>query len=201
MRAPSSSDDIWYVFPPELYRVWYSVNTDIEWARELSGILEKNSIQNILNPNRGIDHGVWSVLTHLSPEANITIIQISVGYSWSPDFHYHLGEILSESYDDDTLFISSGNIVHNLRLLDWSGKSTPQWANDFDISIDEIIRSGEYEKITQYKNLPGSHESVPTPDHFYPFVTFLGASGEKPIESAYHGFELGSISTRIYKNF
>lgn len=190
-----------YGFPPELYRVSYSVNTDIEWARELSGILEKNSIQNILNPNRGIDHGVWSVLMHLFPEANIPIIQVSVWYDKNAEFHYTLGKILSENFDDDTLFISSGNIVHNLRLLDWSGKSTPQWASDFDISIDGIIRSGEYKKITQYKNLPGSYESVPTPDHFYPFLTFLGSSKGKSIESAYHGFELGSISTRIYKNF
>lgn len=188
-------------FPPELYEVQYGVNTDSEDMSKLSEILSKNGIQNIFNEKRGIDHGVWSVLIHLFPNAEVPIIPISVNYDANPEFHFELGKILAEHFDDNTLFISSGNIVHNLSRIDWDGSRTPQWAGEFDTKVEEIAKNRDRKKIIDYKNIPGSSISVPTPDHFYPFISFIGASEERAIESLYNGFELGSISTRIYKNF
>lgn len=190
-----------YGFPRELYQVQYKVNTDSEGTSKISEILSKNGIQNIFNEKRGIDHGIWSVLIHLFPDANIPIIPISVDYSALPESHFELGKILALNFDDDTLFISSGNIVHNLSQMDWNNHTTPKWAQDFDREIEKITKSNDRKKIIDYKNIPESSISVPTPDHFYPFISFVGTSEEKAIESAYNGFELGSISTRIYKNF
>lgn len=189
-----------YGFPPELYQVQYKVNTDSESVHELSEILTKKGIQNIFNEKRGIDHGIWSVLMHLFPNAEVPIIPISVNHNESPEFHFELGKILAENFDDDTLFISSGNIVHNLSQIDWNNPITPKWAQDFDREIEKIMKNDDRKTILQYKNIPGSSIAVPTPDHFYPFISFVGASEGRPIESANHGFELGSISTRIYKN-
>lgn len=191
-----------YGFPPELYEVEYPVSIERERAEKLQEFLEKSRTPSRLDPIRGIDHGIWSVLIHIFPEADIPIVPISVPYDASPKEHFEFWRLLSEKYrEDDILYISSGNIVHNLSLLDWSGTSTPQWAKDFDEQIEKIILSGIYEGVINYRDLPGAHTAVPTPDHFYPFVSFLGASEGSPITSIHHGFELGSISRRIYKNF
>ncbi len=190
-----------YGFPPELYTVQYPVHTDIEWSRSLWEIFTGSWIHNTFNSHRGIDHGIWSVLIHLFPEADIPIIPISVPYNLPAQYHFHVGEILAENFDDETLFISSGNIVHNLRMIDWNKWVTPNWARDFDHSIEEICQSDTYSSIIDYQKLPWSDLAVPTPDHFFPFITFMGASMGKNIEPAYQGFEMGSISTRVYKNF
>ena len=175
-----------YGFPPELYQVQYRVNTDSKGAHKLNEILSENGIQNIFNEKRGIDHGVWSVLIHLFPDADIPIIPISVNYSAHPEFHFELGKVLTENFDDDTLFISSGTIVHNLSQMDWNNHITPKWAQDFDTAIEEITKGNDRKNILEYKNIPESSIAVPTPDHFYPFITFLGTSEEKAIQSVYH---------------
>ncbi len=189
-----------YGFPPALYEVEYSVNIDIEWVRSLGEIFIQSWIHHRLNPKRGIDHGIWSVLIHLFLDADISIIPISVPDNLPPKYHFHIGEILAKNFDDETLFISSGNIVHNLRMIDWNGWDTPEWARDFDRSIEEICQSGVYSSIIDYPELPWATFAVPTPDHLYPFITFMGTSMGKSIESTYQGFEMGSISTRIYQS-
>lgn len=75
--------------------------------------------------------------------------------------------------DDDTIFLSSGNIVHNLHQIDWSGGPPPQWASDFDTTVASLISAKTYDSLIEYLTLPGAHESVPTPDHFFPFLSFL----------------------------
>lgn len=190
-----------YGFPNELYRVEYPVNNDIRLGITLSEVLWNNWIQNRFTPNQWIDHGIWSVLIHLFPEGNIPIVPISLQYHEPTLYHFELGKILASNFSDDTLFISSGNIVHNLRLLDWESSITPHWAHDFDIWIATLIQTGTYDSILNYQSIAWASESVPIPDHFYPFVTCLGSSEGKLMESVCQWFELGSISTRIYKNF
>ena len=190
-----------YGFPPELYRVVYNVNTEKSIAEETTKILTESWIQNRFNPEKGIDHGIWSVLIHLFPEGNIPIVPISVVYDAPVLFHYTLGKVLSEKFGNDILFISSGNIVHNLRLIDWSEKLIAPWAHDFDQGIYTLTETGNTFWVLDYRNISGASLAVPTPDHFFPFVSFMGASEWKSIVSMFSGFELGNISTRIYKNF
>lgn len=191
-----------YGFPDELYGVNYPVPGDENGWRALAKNLEKYGIKNVLDENRWIDHGIWSALIHLFPEANIPIIPISVPYSIPSEFHYQLGQALGEIFpSNDILYISSGNIVHNLSLIDWKSSETPIWAHDFDEWIEQICKSGNYREILKYQNIHGAPIAVPTREHFQPFITFLGSSEGKRVQSVYRGFELGSISTRIYKNF
>lgn len=187
-------------FPDELYQVQYPVRWDRDWGEALWVFLRKKGIEVRSNPDRGIDHWVWSVLMHLFPDANIPIIPISVTYNQWAEYQYMIGKAIREFCEwKNILFISSANIVHNLGKLDWSNHITPDWAKDFDQSIENGIQSGKYNELLEYKKLPGGIISVPTPDHLYPFLIFLGTLGEKRIESVFQGFELGSISSRIYK--
>lgn len=162
-----------YGFPPELYTVQYGVNTDSNGVHQVSEILSKNGIQNIFNEKRGIDHGIWSVLIHIFPDADVPIIPISVNYRADPEFHFEIGKILAENFDDDTLFVSSGNIVHNLSQMDWNNHTTPKWAENFDTAIEKIIKGNDRKIVLQYKNIPESAIAVPTPDHFSPFISFV----------------------------
>ena len=187
-------------FPDELYRVQYNVRWDRDWSEALLTFLSKKGVRAQSNPDRGIDHGVWSILIHLFPDANIPIIPISVAYHQWAEYQYKIGEYIREFCEwKNILFISSGNIVHNLGKLDWANHITPEWARDFDTNVENHIKTGKYHELVTYNKLPGAILSVPTPDHLYPFLTFLGTLRERSVESVFHGFDLGSISTRIYK--
>jgi 4,5-DOPA dioxygenase extradiol len=187
-------------FPDELYRVQYSVRWDVEWGKDLWEFLHTKGLPISFNPTHGIDHGVWSILKHLFPDANIPIIPISVAYHQWVEYQYKIGGLIREFCEwKNILFISSGNIVHNLSRIDWTHHLTPDWARDFDANIENHIKKREYHELVEYSKFPNAILSVPTPDHFYPFLTFLGTLRERSVESVFHGFELGSISTRIYK--
>ena len=188
-------------FPDELYQVKYPVQIDISSAHRIWNLLEKNGIKNVFDGKMGIDHGIWSVLLHLFPHANIPIIPISVCIEQGEDFHYSIGRLLESEFWDDTLFISSGNIVHNLSLLSFDQETVFPWAASFDEQIERIITSDEKKKIIDYKSISGWDKAAPTPDHFFPFITFAWASEGKQVSSLHKGFELGNISLRIYKNF
>ncbi len=188
-------------FPDELYQLKYPVQMDISSTRRIWNLLEKNGIKNVFDEKRGIDHGIWSVLVHLFPDAQIPIIPISVCIDQSAEFQYSVGKLLASDFWDDTLFLSSGNIVHNLSLLSFDREIVFPWAESFDGQIERIIISDQKEKITSYKNISWSDRAVPTPDHFFPFIIFAWASGWKQVSSLHKGFEMGNISLRIYKNF
>lgn len=111
-----------YGFPDDLYKVDYPVAGDPHFAKMIQKGLEEKGIKAKLDSERGIDHGVWSVLIHLFPHADIPVIPISVAISGSSQFQYTLGEALEDILDEDTLMISSGNITHNLRELDWNNQ-------------------------------------------------------------------------------
>lgn len=188
-----------YGFPDSLYKVQYPVSGDLEYAFIIHRELTQNNIIASIDPTRGIDHGIWSVLIHMFPKANIPVIPISVWINKPGNFHFALGKVLDSFLNEEVLIVCSGNITHNLRELDWKNQWIPfTWAHNFDASIENAIENNEIEKIVDYINLPGSRESVPTPDHFYPFLTFLWSSNKRVISSYHKGFELWSLSTRIY---
>lgn len=189
-----------YGFPDTLYGVQYPVAWDVLWAKNLGKYLESSWIKSIYTPDRGIDHGIWSILVHLFPHGDVPIIPLSVTYRQGSEYHVMLGEKLRKYSEwKNILFLSSGNIVHNLRELNWNTITTPQWASDFDTHIETYLKNQDYQKMIQYQNIPGAEISIPTPDHLYPFLTFVGTLGNNWVEAVFQWFELGSISTRIYK--
>jgi 4,5-DOPA dioxygenase extradiol len=111
-----------YGFPEELYEVQYPAPGDPEEAGTIQAYLTKEGLDVSLDTERGLDHGIWSMLVHLYPEADIPVIPVSIAYDASPEFQYRLGGLLrSFARERNILIIFSGNIVHNLRMLDFSG--------------------------------------------------------------------------------
>jgi len=182
-------------FPNELYEVKYSVKGSKELTKDVEKILG-NEVK--INDDWGIDHGTWTVFVHMFPKAKIPVVQLSVNANLSANKAYKLGEKLAKLREKGYLIVGSGNIVHNLRKIEWDNPKGTQEADKFDRYILENISKREDEKVIKYEEHEYSNYAVPTPDHFMPILYILGASqGEKPyIFNEMR--ELGSLSMTSY---
>ncbi len=187
-----------YGFPDELYEVSYNTAGApgmAEVCREL--ITTETRYDNTW----GIDHGTWSVLVHMYPGRDIPVFQISIDAGAPPEAHYKIGRELRALRENGCLIFGSGNIVHNLRLVDWHKANKGfDWAYEFDEYIYENILNGKHENILKFNGLGNiARLAVPTPDHFYPLLYALGASGEDDKISVYNkSCELGSLTMTSY---
>ena len=182
-------------FPNELYEVKYPVKGSKELTKEVEKILG-DTVK--INDDWGIDHGTWTVFVHMFPEAKIPVVQLSVNANLNTEKTYKLGEKLAKLREKGYLIVGSGNIVHNLRKIEWDNPKGTQEADKFDRYILENISKREDEKVIKYEEHEYSNYAVPTPDHFMPILYILGASqGEKPyIFNEVR--ELGSLSMTSY---
>ena len=182
-------------FPNELYEVKYPVKGSKELTKDVEKILG-NEVK--INDDWGIDHGTWTVFVHMFPEAKIPVVQLSVNANLNTEKTYKLGEKLAKLREKGYLIVGSGNIVHNLRKIEWNNSKGTQEANKFDRYILDNISKREDEKVIKYEEHEYSNYAVPTPDHFMPILYILGASqGEKPyIFNEVR--ELGSLSMTSY---
>lgn len=182
-------------FPNELYEVKYPVKGSKELTKDVEKILG-NEVK--INDDWGIDHGTWTVFVHMFPEAKIPVVQLSVNANLSANKAYKLGEKLAKLREKGYLIVGSGNIVHNLRKIEWDNPKGTQEADKFDRYILDNISKREDEKVIKYEEHEYSNYAVPTPDHFMPILYILGASqGEKPyIFNEMR--ELGSLSMTSY---
>lgn len=180
-----------YGFPPALFDVQYPASGNIELAQEIS---EKTSAKP--DYDWGLDHGTWSVLKHIYPKANIPTIQISLDRTKPALWHYEFAKKLKFLREKEVLVIGSGNIVHNLRLVNFRNKSGDNWAISANETLKSLILADEHESLANYQNLGEEVRlAVPTPEHFLPllYVLALKNEGEK-IEVFNDAVELGSIS-------
>lgn len=182
-------------FPNELYEVKYPVKGSKELTKDVEKILG-NEVK--INDDWGIDHGTWTVLVHMFPEAKIPVVQLSVNANLSANKAYKLGEKLAKLREKGYLIVGSGNIVHNLRKIECDNPKGTQEADKFDRYILDNISKREDKKVIKYEEHEYSNYAVPTPDHFMPILYILGASqGEKPyIFNEMR--ELGSLSMTSY---
>ncbi len=202
-----------YWFPPELYRMKYDAPGSVEIAGEILEMLtgkehgllrasqwqEQEASEYIFRADhrRGFDHGVWSTLIHLFPEADIPVITMSLDYSQWLDWHYDLGKKLSFLREQGILIIGSGNIVHNLGALDWSGNSVYPWAEKFDARIARDIETRDHADILSALSWEWAHLAHPTHDHLLPLFPLLGAVRESDtVEFLTPDIVMGSISMR-----
>jgi 4,5-DOPA dioxygenase extradiol len=149
----------------------------------------------------GIDHGTWSVLVHMYPDRDIPVIQMSVDAYAPPEVHYQIGQELRILREQGVLIFGTGNIVHNLRLVDWHmGSKGFDWAYEFDEYIYENIINKNHDNILKFKEMcPAAKHAVPTPDHFYPLLYALGASEEEDKITVFNqSCELGSLTMTSY---
>ena len=196
MNAPRTIHDF-YGFPQELFNVQYKAPGDPKLAETVKNKIQKPVVH--LDENWGLDHGTWSVLKHMYPEADIPIIQLSIDMSEPPQYHFEMGQKLKELRDEGVLIVGSGNIVHNLRQIRWGqDTSAHPWATQFDEEVKKHLLQKDYAPLMgKLLTTDAGRMSVPTPDHYYPLLYTLGASDNvDKMKFEYEGVELGSISMR-----
>lgn len=186
-----------YGFPEELYRVQYPVPGSPELARTL---MQNAGNELIIDNTWGIDHGAWSVLVHMYPKADIPVLQLSIDRQSPAMVHYEIGKSLSPLREQGILIIASGNIVHNLREVDFRLQSGYKWAEEFDLKVRDMIHASNHEALIDYRSIsPQSRQAIPTPDHYLPLLYLLGASDPQDTIATYNrDCVYGSLSMTSY---
>jgi 4,5-DOPA dioxygenase extradiol len=183
-------------FPRELYEVEYPAPGNPKLANEVRELLHPLAVG--LDTEWGLDHGTWSVLCHVFPEADVPVIQLSIDETQPPHFHYELGKRLAALRDRGILVIGSGNLVHNLHAYAW-GKHVPEpldWAARFNKLARELLLTGNEATLIDYEKLGrDAMLAAPTPDHYLPllYVIALRRPNDE-ISFPVEGFDGGSIS-------
>lgn len=164
-------------FPQTLFDVQYPAPGSPEFAKETSTVITKTKVE--LDFEWGLDHGCWSVLNKMFPNADIPVYQLSIDYYQTPAYHYALAEELKSLRKKGVLIMGSGNIVHNLGMVQWADTAY-DWAIEFDTKIKEFIDARNHQGVINYKDLGKSALlSVPTNDHFLPLIYTLGVTDTK----------------------
>ena len=182
-------------FPQALFDVEYPAPGSPVLAQRVKELLK---VPVVLEENEwGLDHGTWSVLKYMYPDADVPVVQLSLDGSLNAQAHYALAKQLLPLRDENVLIVSSGNIVHNLRTIRWQDGADPYpWATEFnDFFIAEML-AGRHENLIHWESKGNSaHLSIPTPEHYWPALYSLGLQlpGET-VEVCTNGIEMGSIS-------
>jgi 4,5-DOPA dioxygenase extradiol len=183
-------------FPRDLYQVQYPAPGDPELARRVQKMLAPLPVT--LDETWGLDHGTWSVLRHVYPEADVPVVQLSIDESQPASFHFEIGRKLAPLRNEGIMIVGSGNLVHNLHAYAW-GRHVPDpydWAIRFEQTAREMMLAGEYKPLINYEALgQDAMLSIPTPDHYLPllYVVATRQPGE-PVTFPVEGVDGGSIS-------
>lgn len=184
-----------YGFPQELYEVKYPVSGHAaltDQVRSLLGDLVS------VNDDWGIDHGTWTVLVHMFPDADIPVVQLSVNKKLSPAESYETGRKLADLRDQGYLIFGSGNVVHNLRRVEWDNAGGTPMTTAFNRVITEAVEQRDDQTVINYRSLPDAAYAVPTPDHFLPLLYCLGAAGTDSARVFNNVCNLGSMAMTGY---
>lgn len=182
-------------FPPALFAVQYPAPGDPELAVEVRDRLAPLDVE--LDASWGLDHGAWSVLVHMFPDADVPVVQLSLDGTRPASFHYELGARLAPLRQRGVLVVGSGNIVHNLQAYAGGrGAAEPfDWALRFETEVRRRLDSHQHGPLIAYETLGADAQlSVPTPEHYLPFLYVIGQSGGEPISYPVDGFDGGAIS-------
>lgn len=173
-------------FPQELFEVQYPAPGDVQLAKETKELIKSTDVG--LNHDWGLDHGAWSVVRRMYPDARIPVLQLSIDYSKPASYHYNLAKELAALRKKGVLIIGSGNMVHNLRMVAWDKFHEPNYGYDWAIEMHELfkkkITDGDHLALINYESLSKSAKlAVPTPDHYYPLMYILGLQekNESPV--------------------
>jgi 4,5-DOPA dioxygenase extradiol len=196
-KKPSLIYDM-YGFPPELYAVLYPAPGAPELASLTRQLIESPAV--IVDNNWGIDHGTWSVLHRMYPQADIPVTQLSVDRTAPADVHFAIGQQIRALREQGVLILASGNVVHNLREISWDNPGGFAWTHQFDDAITDSIRTRDFEAVIHYENLGfAARKAVPTTDHFLPLLYTLGASDPGDTLTIFNkGSIYGSLSMTSY---
>lgn len=195
MPAPRTIHDFGG-FPRQLYEIKYPAPGDPELARRVRSLLEPVPVH--LDETWGLDHGTWSVLCHVFPEADVPVIQLSIDETQPAEFHYETAERLTVLRDEGVLIVGSGNLVHNLHAYAWGRQEIApfDWGVRFEARARELLFAAEHEPLIAYETLGRDAAlSIPTPDHYLPLLYVIAQRREgDEVSFPVEGFDGGSVS-------
>ena len=199
MAQPRTIHDF-YGFPQELFDVEYPAPGDPEVASLVAEVAKPTWV-GLDHDSWGLDHGTWSVLAHVFPDAEVPVVQLSINAEQPFDYHVQLGAALAPLREQGVLIVGSGNVVHNLRAIDWS---RPDAAYDWNRRFDDAARSvliDDPARAASLQDHPDFPASAPTPDHFIPvlYLAGLAAAAGGGLSTLIDGYAMGSLSMIAYE--
>lgn len=164
-------------FPQALFDLQYLAKGNPELAEYTSKLITSTDVG--LDHDWGLDHGTWTVVRHMYPDADVPVLQLSIDYGRPPQYHYELAKEIASLRKKGVLIIGSGNMVHNLRMVDWQKLNEPNYGFDWAIEMNDVfkqkIADGNHKALIDYENLNKAAKlAIPTPDHYYPLLYNLG---------------------------
>ena len=164
-------------FPQELFDVQYPAPGSLEVAEETRAAVTTTQVG--LDHEWGLDHGTWTVVRRMYPEARIPVLQLSIDYHRPGAFHYDLARQLAALRDKGVLIIGSGNMVHNLRMIAWDHMDDAEYGFDWALEMNDLFKrkivAGDHAPLLDHQSLgPAARLAIPTPDHYYPLLYALG---------------------------
>ncbi|HTB32501.1 MAG TPA: class III extradiol ring-cleavage dioxygenase, partial [Bacteroidia bacterium] len=186
-------------FPKQLFDVQYPAPGDLDLANETKAGVTKAAVG--FNYDWGLDHGCWVVLSHMYPNADVPVIQLSLDYTKPAQWHFELAKELAFLRKKGVLIIGSGNIVHNLGLVNWKDDNTFDWAMEANDTVKKLINARDFQSLGKYGTLGRSMQlAVPTPEHYLPLLYSLALKGENENLSYFNDkIVMGSISMTSLK--
>jgi 4,5-DOPA dioxygenase extradiol len=187
-------------FPGELYEIEYPAPGKVELAERVRSMLGGERAS--LDDDRGLDHGTWSVLRRMYPDAEVPVVQLGIDRRLEPRQHFELARSLGELRDGGVLILGSGNIVHNLHdafaRKHRGDDQTPAWAQRFDDAVARALEQHDTRRLLKlWPETDDGRMAHPTPDHWLPLIYALGASDvDDPVSFPFEGFDWGSLSMR-----
>lgn len=187
-------------FPEKMYQIEYNCPGSPEFAKQAQSLLTE--VRPKLDDEWGLDHGAWTVLYHMYPEADIPVFELSIDFHKNEQYHFEIGAYLKALRKKGVLIMGSGNLTHNLgHAMRSDGKTTPDWALEFDTKIKTYVDKGDFASVVNYKSLGNVAKMAhPSNDHFLPLLYTLGAanSNEK-VTYPHESFQYGSLSMRCIR--
>ena len=191
-------------FPKELYEVQYPAPGHPKLAKEISEFINPAGTVH-LDDKWGLDHGAWTVVKHLFPKADIPVIQLSLDYKMTPQQHYELAQQLKSLREKGVLIVGSGNMVHNLRKVDFSKINENfgyDWAIEADSKMKKWILEGNHQNLIDFKKQGEAFNlAIPTPEHYLPLLYTLGLKDEKDNTTIFNDNPLGGSLTMTSVKF
>ncbi|HEX4925761.1 MAG TPA: 4,5-DOPA dioxygenase extradiol [Bdellovibrionales bacterium] len=197
MPKPKTIHDF-YGFPQALFDIQYPAPGSPETAKLVSASVSDPRV-NLDNEMWGLDHGTWTVLRHVFPEADVPVVQLSLYMAQPPEYHLKVGQQLRALRDRGVLIVGSGNIVHNLRRIDWNTHAKPfDWAIEFDAVVKASLERRDAKALmSDFHSSEAGKLSVPTNDHYYPLLYAFGAADERDeLRFVFEEIHNASISMR-----
>lgn len=194
MQKPRVIHDF-YGFPRQLFEFDYPAPGAPDVAKEIAEVVRPGFVA-LDQDSWGLDHGTWSVLAHVFPKADVPVVQLSVHAGEDIQYHFDLGARLAPLRERGIFIIGSGNVVHNLRRLDWHHVDQAyDWAQDFDRMVRQTMAT-KPEELMNVVNHPAYSLAVPTPEHFLPlaYLAGLSAVAKQPVEELVEGGTMGAIT-------